>query len=320
PGRGVCFDCENIDADAQGEDGNIAVVSSKMFEDLKVLLLEITLLLYKKCGVNFSYAVSFGLKAAKTVKLLSVLKIERIVELIHYGAFNYNNKLSKLLNNPKEVANEYEGQMVTSITVLYAQALVPKLAELSKADDKGILWEVLRTHFGEELIRVPKDKSTLGLNDVRNYLAFKEGKNILLQPIRSIAQHKGLNGTEVARVILRPSTQVLPTIVTDVTTVAEGSWDSLAPTRLSQSSKEKDKDSEFKIRIGVNATERYAAEKNDMDVDNNDEMDVETDQAVDNEKALRIQMGCLEVLARLIVRALVLIYKKLLRTTFRIQK
>ncbi|KAJ3085364.1 hypothetical protein HDU96_005458, partial [Phlyctochytrium bullatum] len=97
--------------------------------------------------------------------------------------------------------------MVTSITVLYAQALVPKLAELLSADDKGILWEVLRTHFGKELIRVPKDKATLGLNDVRNYLAFKEGKNILLQPIRSTAQHKVLNGTEVARVILRPATQ-----------------------------------------------------------------------------------------------------------------
>ncbi|KAJ3099765.1 hypothetical protein HDU96_010574 [Phlyctochytrium bullatum] len=95
PGGGVCFDSSDSSLDNDDEAAK-KTVSSKQFKELKVLLLELTILLYEKCKVHFTHAVTFGLKAAQTLKSVVAQKLN-IKDLVHYAAFNYHPGLSKVL-------------------------------------------------------------------------------------------------------------------------------------------------------------------------------------------------------------------------------
>ncbi|KAJ3098033.1 hypothetical protein HDU96_000162 [Phlyctochytrium bullatum] len=236
PGNGVCFEDNKVHDHNDVNDGNVSVLSSTMFEKLKVILLEITILLYAKCGIQFKYAVAFGWRAARTLKSLSNPKIAQVTELVHYAAFNYHQKLSKLLVDSNEDANKYEDHLVTSITVLYAKALVPKLAELLNGDDRDSVRKGLRLHFGDAMIRVDIEKASMALSDIKSYLAYRENKDLLLQPLRSLAQHRTLNSTKVAEVIVKPTTQVLPTIASVQAPQEQQEAVSLADEPLAQAS------------------------------------------------------------------------------------
>ncbi|KAJ3111912.1 hypothetical protein HDU96_005168, partial [Phlyctochytrium bullatum] len=296
PGGGVCFET----GDLEDEDSTSKqTVSSQMFEDLKVLLLELTILLFKQCGVIFSHAVTFGLKAARTLNSVSDPKL-KTTELIHYAAFNYHPRLSKLLLDDNERATDYEQQLVTSITLLYAKAVVPSLHELSEKE----LEAILKSHFKEALIRTSLDKAKLTLNNIKSYLSFKDTDNPLSQPIRTRAQHDVLNNTEVAISLLKPATHVLPTISTE--------------TLKKASSVSVKKGYNFNITISL--CDGVEKDQDDMEIFKDDDMKalsdleiedvgddnmdiVNVDQVVDMDRVLRTG-GYLEILARLIVRGL----------------
>ncbi|KAJ3088719.1 hypothetical protein HDU96_004019, partial [Phlyctochytrium bullatum] len=253
-------------------------VQQQSFEKLKVLLLDLTLWLYAKCGVTFTHALTFGVKANQTFKLLPASPlVPGAINLPHYAAFHYHPRLAKLLSDPKESASDFEANMATSITLLYAKAMIPSL-------DVACRWLDLQQHFKNAMMRTTMEKATLALRDVKLYLRMSNADDALSVPIRSAAEHKILNETKVATALLKPATQVVPTISVDQI----GSCSRRKPT--------------------VEPSTYY------VEIQNSEQ------KPVDIRKALWIQSSFLEVLARLLVLALEVIFLKIKRTTAKLQK